>query len=139
MRTILSLVLIGGLLMLQGCPAVAVIAVAGAAAGVTYTVMGIAEKTFNEEYDVVLASLQKALVNLDIKTGDTKRIEETGVVVTTQIEAYARDLTISIAVERITDKATRVLVEANQKYLKKDTATATEILIQTANNFPKKP
>jgi hypothetical protein len=139
MRTILSLVLIGGLLILQGCPAVAVIAVAGAAAGVTYTVMGIAEKTFNEEYDVVLASLQKALVNLDIKTGDTRRIEEKGVPVTTQIEAYARDLTISIAVERITDRATRVVVDANRKYLMKDSSTATEILTQTANNFPKKP
>jgi hypothetical protein len=139
MRTILSLVLIGGLLTLQGCPAVAVIAVAGAAAGVTYTVMGIAEKTFNEEYDVVLASVQKALVNLDIKTGDTKRTEEKGVVVTTQIEAYARDLTISIAVERVTDRATRVVVDANRQYVMKDSSTATEILIQTANNFPKKP
>jgi len=41
-------------------------------------------------------------------------------------------------VERVTDKATRVVVDASKKYVIKDAATATEILIQTTNNLPKK-
>ncbi|MBI3122419.1 MAG: DUF3568 family protein [candidate division NC10 bacterium] len=135
---VLKLLVLAGLLMTQGCVVMAVGAVAAAAAGVTYTVLGTAEKTFNEEYDAVVAALQKALVNLDIKTGDTRQTEENGKVVSTEIQAFARDLTIIITIERITDKATRVVVDASKKYVVKDAATAGEILIQTTNNLPKK-
>ncbi|MFI5339368.1 MAG: DUF3568 family protein [Candidatus Methylomirabilales bacterium] len=135
---VLRLLVLAGLLVTQGCAVLAVGAVAGAAAGVTYTVLGIAEKTYSEDYDTVLAALQKALVNLDIKTGDTKRTEENGKVVTTEIQAYVRDLTIQISIERISDKATRVVVDASKKYVIKDSATAGEILNQTTNNLPKK-
>jgi len=133
-----TLLVLVGVLMTQGCAVVAVGAVAAAAAGVTYTVLGTAEKTYNEDYDAVVAALQKALANLDIKTGDTKKTEENGKVVTTEIQAFARDLTIRISIERITDKATRVVVDASKKYVIKDAATAGEILIQTTNNLPKK-
>jgi len=134
----LTLLVLVGLLMTQGCAVVAVGAVAAAAGGVTYTVLGTAQKTYNEDYDTVVAALQKALVTLDIKTGDTKRAEKNGKVVTTEIQAYARDLTIQISIERITDKATRVVVDASKKYVIKDAATAGEILNQTTNNLPKK-
>lgn len=134
----LTLLVLVGVLMTQGCAVVAVGAVAAAAAGVTYTVLGTAEKTYDEDYDTVVAALQKALANLDIKTGDTKTTEESGKVVTTEIQAFARDLTIQISIERITDKATRVVVDASKKYVVKDAATAGEILIQTTNNLPKK-
>jgi hypothetical protein len=43
-------VILVGILMLQGCVLVAVGVVAGAAAGVTYTVFGTAEKTFDEDF-----------------------------------------------------------------------------------------
>ena len=132
---VLALVVV---LLTQGCAVVAVGAVAGAAAGVTYTVLGVAEKTYNEEYDTVVAALQQALVSLDIKTGDTKKTEENNKVVTTEIEAFARDLTIQVTIERVTDKATRVVVDASKRYVIKDRATATEILIQTTNILPKK-
>ncbi|MGD0265244.1 MAG: DUF3568 family protein [Candidatus Methylomirabilota bacterium] len=135
---VFKLLVLAGLLMTQGCAVVAVGAVAAAAGGVTYTVLGTAEKTYNEHYDTVVAALQKALVNLDIKTGDTKRTEENGRVVTTEIQAYARDLTIQISIERISDKATRVVVDASKKYVIKDAATAGEILNQTTSNLPKK-
>jgi hypothetical protein len=135
---ILKLLVLAGLLVTQGCAVVALGAVAAAAGGVTYTVLGTAEKTYNEDYDTVAAALQKALVNLDIKTGDTKRTEENGKVVSTEIQAYARDLTIQISIERVSDKATRVIVDASKKYIIKDAATAGEILNQTTNNLPKK-
>lgn len=135
---VLRLLVLAGLLATQGCAVVAVGAVAAAAAGVTYTVMGTAEKTFNEDYDAVVAAVQKALATLDIKTGDTKRTEENGKVTRTDIEAFARDLTIRISIERITDRATRVVVDASRKFFRKDAATAGEILSQTTDNLPKK-
>jgi hypothetical protein len=135
---VLRLLVLAGLVVTQGCAVVAVGAVAGAAAGVTYTTLGTAEKTYSQDYDTVLAALQKALVSLDIKTGDTKGTEENGKVVTTEIQAYVRDLTIQISIERIGDKATRVVVDASKKYFIKDSATAGEILNQTTNNLPKK-
>ncbi len=137
MRELQGLALVAALLT-QGCAVVAVGAVAAAAAGVTYTILGTAEKTYNEEYDTVVAALQQALATLDIKTGNIKKTEENNQVVVTEIEAFARDLTIRITIDRVTDKATRVVVDATKKYLVKDAATAGEILIQTTNNLPKK-
>lgn len=134
----LRVLVLAAVLLAQGCAVVAVGAVAGAAAGVTYTVLGVAEKTYNEEYDAVAAAVEKALANLDIKTGNIRKEEENNKVVTTEIEAFARDLTIRITIERVTDKATRVIVDASRKYVIKDRATATEILIQTTNNLSKK-
>jgi len=134
----LTLLVLAALLTTQGCVLVAVGAVAAAAGGVTYTVMGTAEKTYNEDYDVVMAALQKALTTLDIKPGETKRSEENGKTVKTETQSFARDLTITISIDRISDKATRVIVDASKKYLGKDTATAGEILNQTTNNLSTK-
>jgi hypothetical protein len=126
-----------GLLMTQGCVVVAVGAVAGAAAGITYTVMGTAEKTFDNDYDSVVVALNKALVGLDIKTGNTRKIEDSGKLTKTEIEAYSKDLTIQITVERVSDKATRVVVDASKHYVVKDKATAAAILTKTTENLPK--
>jgi hypothetical protein len=134
----LRLLALATLLLTQGCAVVAVGAVAGAAAGVTYTVLGTAEKTYTEEYDSVVAAVQKALVTLDIKTADTKKTQEDSKVVVTEIEAYARELTIRITIERVTDKATRVVVDATKQYVVKDAATAGEILNQTTNHLSRK-
>ncbi|HSB73391.1 MAG TPA: DUF3568 family protein [Candidatus Methylomirabilis sp.] len=130
-------VILAGMLMLQGCAVVAVGVVAGAAAGVTYTMMGVGEKTFNNDYDSVTAALQKALTSLDIKTGNTRRIEEGGKIVKTEIEAFARDLTIQITVERVSDQATRVVVDAGKYYVVKDKTIASQILNQTSDNLVK--
>jgi Protein of unknown function (DUF3568) len=137
MRGLAAMILVG-MLLLQGCAVVAVGLVAGAAAGVTYTVLGIAEKTFNEDYDSVMTALQKALVSLDIKTGNTRKIEESGKVVKTEIEAFVSDLALRISVERVGDKATKLSVDADRKYLMKDKATATQILNQVSENLAKK-
>jgi len=129
---------LAGLLATHGCAVVAVGAVAAAAGGVTYTVLGTAEKTYYEDYDAVVVALQKALVTLDIKTGETKQNEENGKVVLTEIEAYTGDLTIRISIHRVGDKATRVVVDASQNFLIKDKATAAGILNQTTDNLSTK-
>jgi hypothetical protein len=135
MRGILVLSLLGALI-LPGCAVVAGGAMAGAAAGVTYTALGTAEKTFPQDRVAVLAAIQKALGTLDIKTGRTRNVEEGGQIVRTEIEGFARDLTIQIVVERVTERATRVTVDASRKYVFKDRGTATEILSQTTQNLP---
>ncbi len=132
----LAVLLVLGLLATPGCAVVAVGVVAGAAAGVTYTVLGTGEKTYDNNYDSVVTALNKALVSLDIKTGDTRKIEEGGRITKTEIQAYAKDLTIRITVERVSDKATRVVVDASKNYVMKDKATATAILTKTAENLP---
>lgn len=134
----LGAVVLAGMLTLQGCAVVAVGLVAGAAAGVTYTMMGVGEKTFNNDYDSVTAALQQALTNLDIKTGNTRKFEEGGKVVKTEIEAFVRDLTIEITVERVSDQATRVVVDAGKYYVVKDKETASQILTQTTENLATK-
>lgn len=125
-----------GLLLTQGCALVTVGSVP--TAGVSYTILGTAQKTDNAEYDAVLLALMKALTSLDIKTGDPKRTPENGKVVMAEIQAYAGGLTIQIGIERITDRATRVVVDASTQYFVKDAATAGEILTRTTDNLPKK-
>jgi hypothetical protein len=134
----LGAVILVGVLMLQGCVIVAVGVVAAAAAGVTYTLTGVAEKTFNEPFDSVGDALQKALISLDIKTGNPRNIEKGGRVVKTEIEAFTRDTTIKIDIERVGDTATKVTVDASRNYLMRDKDTATQILNQTTDNLPKK-
>jgi hypothetical protein len=130
MRGILVLCL-AGLLALPGCGGMA-----GSAAGVTYSALGAAEKTFPQDPDTVLKAVLKALETLDIKTGQTRNTEAGGRVVRSEIEAFARDLTIQIAVERVTERATRVSVDASRKHVFKDKGTATEILTQTMQHLP---
>ena len=128
------LLLLTGLLMTEGCAVAAVAAVT--AAGVTNTILGTAEKTYNVEWDTVESAGQQARANVDIETGDTETTEDSEKVLATEIDAFSRDLTMRGSIERVTDKATRVVVDASRKYVVKDSDT--EILIQTSTNLPKK-
>lgn len=138
MRNAAALLCLMLALSASGCAVVAVGAAAGAAAGTTYTVLGTASKTFADDYAAVLGAVKQALVTLDIKTGNEKQSEEKGTIVLTEIEASARDLTISISVELLTPKVTRVVIDASRNYVMKDSATATAIMNQTTANLAKK-
>jgi len=116
-----------------GCAAAVVGAVAaGAGAGITYTLTNVASKTFDREYDEVYQATLQSLKHLSILVSETNRIEERGSVRMTKLTALTRDLTIYIAVERVSPNATRVTVDAQKDLIRKDKATATEILIQTS-------
>ena len=138
MRNAAALLCLMLALSTSGCAIVAVGAVAGAAAGTTYTVLGTASKTFPDDYPAVLGAVKQALVALDIQIGSEKPTEDGGKVVLTEIEASARDLTISISVELLTTKATRVTIDASRNVVMKDSATATAIMNQTTANLAKK-
>jgi len=60
MRGLGAVILVG--MLLQGCVVAAAGVVAGAAAGVTYTVLGIAEKTFDEATKVTVNAARKYLL-----------------------------------------------------------------------------
>lgn len=111
---------------LYGCAAVVASGVvAGAAGGISYTYDSIAYKTFAVPLDPTFRATMKALEKMDMKVAGSKDM-----VNGKEIVAHTVDLRIEIGIERLTDRATKVSVNAKKGVFLKDKATATEILIQ---------
>lgn len=99
----------------------------GASAGVSYTLSGVAYKTFTAPVAEVRKASSKALGNMGItvKSKDVaKNGEET-------IIAFSTDREIEITLEPISENATRMRTVVKKEGLLFDRATATEIIIQT--------
>lgn len=130
-RTLVLLVLLSGL---QGGCAAAGLTVAGAGAGVAmgsgveHTLSGITYKTFTASAnDVRFASL-KALDRMGMKLASDAATEDGF-----KLVATANQRTIEVEIERLTDAACRMRVVANKgDIFFKDSATATEVILQTA-------
>jgi Protein of unknown function (DUF3568) len=116
------------LAFLPGCAAVAVSAAGvGMATGVSHTLGGIVYKTFAAPEPKVRRSTVAALGKMQIKIVDSTRDgnKET-------IKAQASDRDIEIVIETLTPKTTRMTVTASiEGSLLRDSATATEIILQT--------
>ena len=111
---------------LAGCEAAALTALGvGASAGVSHTLSGITYRTFAEPLPKVKAASLKALQRMQIKVASTSRIDNGE-----QIKARAADRDIEIELEALSPNTTRMRVVASQGLLK-DSATATEIIMQT--------
>lgn len=121
-RCVIALGLIS--LFVSGCASVMV---AGVSGGVAYTITNVAYKTVSFPLPATDAALRTALRHMDIQEVSRKNIDH-GI----EIEATTRDLSISISLERITAKTTKISVDAAKSLLIKDKATATEIIEQTA-------
>lgn len=118
-------------LALQGCAAVALTAggIAGGA-GVNHTLSGIAYKTFNNSVAELRAGTLRALDDMDMTVTEDAETEDGW-----EIKATAAEREIDIELERLTKRATRMRVVANEgEIFFKDSATATEIIIMTAEN-----
>ena len=118
-------------LILQGCAAIALTA-GGLAAGqgIDHTLTGITYKTFNSPMNQLRLATLKTLHRLDMKvTGDSKTEEGRKILAT----AVARK--IEIEFEILTRRATRMRVIVSKGAILKDSATATEIIIQTAETL----
>jgi hypothetical protein len=118
-------------LALQGCAAVALTAagVAGGA-GVNHTLSGIAYKTFNNSVAELRAGTLRTLQDMDMAVTEDAETEDGW-----GIKATAVEREIDIELERLTKRATRMRVVANEgEIFFKDSATATEIIIMTAEN-----
>ncbi len=116
-----------GLAGLYGCAAVLV---AGAAGGVQYTYNNIAYKTYPQNYDTTYNATMRVLKRMGINVAGEKVTNRGKIVV-----CYTLNLKIEIAFERITDKTTKVKVDAQKGRFFKDKATATEILIQVGKEL----
>ena len=120
-------------LTLQGCAAAGLTlasagASAGLGAGVEHTFNGIVYKTFATPLNEVRFATLKTLDRMAMPvTADAK--SDGG----WQLSATASDRTIDIELQQLTARTTRMRVVANEGLIFfKDSATATEIILQTA-------
>ncbi|MBI5586953.1 MAG: DUF3568 family protein [Deltaproteobacteria bacterium] len=118
------------LIILTGCEllplAASPIVVSGAGGGVAYTFTNIAYKTVSYPVKQVESSLRAAFKKMDIK--ETSEAASDGAVT---IKAKTKKLDITIELEKVTPKTTRIKVDAKDGLFFKDKATATEIITQT--------
>lgn len=124
-----------GLCLLSGCAAGAAASIAGAGAGVAvgagveHTLTGITYKTFTAPPDDVHWAARKALTRMEM-TVTTEQAMQGGWTIT----ATATRREIEIELEQLTPNMTRMRVVANKgDIFFKDAATATEIVLQTAD------
>jgi hypothetical protein len=125
-------------LMLQGCTAAAIgltLATAGAGAGmsvgVEHTLNGIVYKTFAVPANDVRFATLKTLDQMGMPL-----IQDDATPTGWKMSATASQRTVDIDLERLSDTATRMRVVANEGFFfLKDSATATEIILQTAQTL----
>ena len=124
--------LISSFFLLQGCAAFALSAGSMAAGqGVEYTLGGISYKTFASPVEGMRVATLKTLEWLDMKV-----IAEVRTKSGWEITATAYDRKIEIELEALTKRATRMRVVTHKGDLFfKDSATSTEIIIQTAETL----
>ncbi|MBO6518997.1 MAG: DUF3568 family protein [Rhodospirillales bacterium] len=123
-------------LTLQGCAGVGLTMLgigAGTAtsAGVNHTLSGIAYKTFTAELEDVRKATRNALavMAMDVQTDKKTQFGY-------MIEAKARERTAEIQLQELTRATTRMrvtVIESDGFF--RDSATSTEIIIQTAQNI----
>ena len=132
MHILRAAVLVWALFSVPGCAGVALTAggIAGST-GVNHTLSGIAYKTFATPVDELHFATLKTLGRLDMEVSEDKETASGF-----EILALARDRKIEIELESLTSKATRMRVVVKKGGIFfKDAATATEIIIQTAETM----
>src|SRR5207244_10469387 len=113
----------------QGCVPLAMTAAGvGMATGVSHTLSGIVYKTFAAPENKVHRATVAALRRMQVKVTDTQRDSNKEL-----IKARAGDRNIDIEIEALTPNTTRLTVTATKDGgLIRDSATATELILQTA-------
>jgi hypothetical protein len=129
MHKMAAIGVLSAILALAACAPVAMTAggIAGGA-GVNHALNGIAYKTFTAPLRQVRAATIKSLNRMEMKVTQDGKSEDGW-----RIEAVAAERTIEIDLEALTPAATRMRVVTNKGELFfKDSATSTEIILQTA-------
>ena len=118
--------------LVSGCAAVGLTAFGvGAATGVSHTLGGIVYRTFAEPMPKVKRATLTALQRMAIAVESIEATNEGEV-----IKAKAANRSIEVQFESLTPKTTRMRVTADSDGLFKDSATATEIILQTERVLP---
>ena len=118
-------------LNLAGCAGAALTAggIAGST-GVNHTLSGIVYKTFTTPMKDLRTATLKTLNKMQIKVTADKK-EKYG----WRIDGTAFERTIEIELERLTPSVTRMRVTVDKGSIFKDSATSTEIILQTAQRL----
>lgn len=115
--------------VLAGCEAVALTALGvGASTGVSHTMNGITYRTFTLSVPKVRVASLSALKKMGIKVESSARMENGNGEV---IKAKTKDRQIEIELEAISPNTTRMRTVVKSDGLLYDSATATEIIVQT--------
>jgi hypothetical protein len=120
-------------LSLQGCAAglgmtlLGVGAGTASSAGINHELGGIAYKTFTAPPADVHAATRMALKTMGIPVEKDEASSANR-----SLTAHANDRDIDIQIEEVTPRTTRLRVVASEFVVLKDSATATEIIMQTA-------
>ncbi|MBS0337273.1 MAG: DUF3568 family protein [Proteobacteria bacterium] len=113
--------------LLCGCEPLALTAFGvGASAGVQHTLSGVTYRTFTAPSPRVKAAALSALGRMGIKVDSTEKMAGGEL-----IKASTPDRQIEVEIERISANTTRLRAVAKQPGLLYDSATATEIILQT--------
>jgi hypothetical protein len=114
-------------LALGGCEAVALSAIGvGGSTAVNHTLTGITYRTFTAPMPRVRTASVNALHRMGIRVASDEKLEGNEV-----LKATARDRDIEIVLEPVSANTTRMRVVAKNGSLFYDSATATEIILQT--------
>jgi hypothetical protein len=126
-----SLVILAAAALLCGCEplSLAMLGIGGSAA-VNHKVSGTPTRTFTATLPRVRIASMGALKRMGIKTDGTKKIEN-GEVIT----ARAGSREIEVELESLTGNTTRMRVVARDGGLFYDSATASEIIVQTEKSL----
>jgi len=120
-------IIVASCALLAGCEAAALTAFGiGASTGVSHTLSGITYRTFTEPLPRVKSASIKALNRMQIKVASTGKIDSGE-----SIKAMTGDREIEIELEAISPNTTRMRVTASKNAFLKDSATSTEIIMQT--------
>lgn len=115
----------------SGCAAVAV---TGGSLGVGYAVTNVARKTVNHPLDKVIWAVMDASEKMEIKV-----VKNHGDKEERYIEAATKKLNISIQLESITPKTTKMTINAREGLFLKDKSTANAIILKTENILGTEP
>ena len=116
----------------MGASGVAVTAAGiGGATAVSHTLNGITYRTFTLPRAEVHRATLRALARMEIKVTGTSKDSEGAEVIT----AVAHDREITVTLEALSANATRMKVIARNGGIFYDSATATEIILQTGRGL----
>ncbi|MFQ5693374.1 MAG: DUF3568 family protein, partial [Nitrospinota bacterium] len=111
------------LLFVSGCSAILAGGAAGSLETFSYSYNNIARKSFTTEINALRDASVSALKEMAIRATDPVPTEKGF-----RILGVTASLHIQIDLERVTDRVSQIAVNAKKGYVKKDYATAAEII-----------
>ena len=98
--------------------------------GIEHTLLGVAYRTVTADLTITRKAVEKTLIQMDMKPGGPMNTEEGA-----RFIAAAPGLDITVQLERITSKLTKISVDVKRRFFRRDKETATEILRMVIQNL----